>query len=163
LFAMLMRAELRAAGRPVFASTPSTFFNGSSASTRRCCLPFHHPRVRGLANFVLPLMIGAPTWLSAILNARRFWMLPLAGIMSSCRSRRRRFRSPAAGRVRPAVGDSAESQVFFTTACSSRGASLERGRRSTPRHDHHDARSRMSFSGCRCSCGGTFLDPRCSS
>src|ERR1700709_2013945 len=79
LMAMLMRAELAQPGRQfVDANT----FNGLfSVHASILIFLFIIPVFAGLANFVLPLMIGAPDMAVPRLNALSFWLLPIAGVM----------------------------------------------------------------------------------
>jgi len=79
LLAMLMRAELAAPGRQfVDANT----FNGLfSVHASLLIFLFVIPVFAGLANFVLPLMIGAPDMGFPRLNALSYWLLPVAGLM----------------------------------------------------------------------------------
>jgi cytochrome c oxidase subunit 1 len=79
LLAMLVRAELAAPGMQF---VDSNTYNGLfSVHASLMIFLFIIPVFAGLANFVLPLMIGAPTWRSRGLNALSYWMLPIAGIM----------------------------------------------------------------------------------
>jgi cytochrome c oxidase subunit 1 len=79
LMAMLMRAELARPGRQF---VDSNTFNGLfSVHASLLIFLFIIPVFAGLANFVLPLMIGAPDMAVPRLNALSFWLLPIAGIM----------------------------------------------------------------------------------
>src|SRR5687767_2345543 len=77
--AMLMRAELAQPGRQfVDANT----FNGLfSVHASILIFLFIILVFAGLANYVLPLMIGAPDLALPGLSALPYWMLPLAGLM----------------------------------------------------------------------------------
>jgi cytochrome c oxidase subunit 1 len=77
--AMLMRAELAQPGSQL---VDGQTFNGLfSVHAALLIFLFIIPVFAGLANYVLPLMIGAPDMVFPRLNALSFWMLPVAGVM----------------------------------------------------------------------------------
>src|SRR5437588_4440161 len=79
LMAMLMRAELAQPGSQL---VDSNTFNGLfSVHASLLIFLFIIPVFAGLANFVLPLMIGAPDIAFPRLNALSYWLLPVAGLM----------------------------------------------------------------------------------
>lgn len=79
LFAELLRAEL---ARPGQQFADGEAFNGfTSAHATIMIFLFVIPAFAGLANFVLPLMIGAQDMAFPRLNALSVWMLPPAGIL----------------------------------------------------------------------------------
>src|SRR5215212_11192638 len=79
LMAMLVRAELAQPGRQF---VDSNTYNGLfSVHASLMIFLFIIPVFAGLANYVLPLMIGAPAMAFPRLNALSFWMLPVAGVM----------------------------------------------------------------------------------
>ncbi|MEW6581990.1 MAG: cytochrome c oxidase subunit I [Actinomycetota bacterium] len=78
-FAELLRTEL---ARPGQQFADGETFNGfTSAHAIIMILLFVIPAFAGLANFVLPLMIGAKDMAFPRLNALSVWMLPPAGIL----------------------------------------------------------------------------------
>jgi cytochrome c oxidase subunit I len=79
LLAMLMRAELAQPGRQFV--DPNTFNGLFSVHASILIFLFIIPVFAGLANYVLPLMIGAPDMVFPRLNALSFWLLPIAGFM----------------------------------------------------------------------------------
>src|SRR6266516_4325052 len=79
LMAMLMRAELAAPGLQFV--SPNTFNGLFSVHASLMIFLFIIPVFAGIANYVLPLMIGAPDIAFPRLNALSFWLLPVAGIM----------------------------------------------------------------------------------
>ena len=79
LIAMLMRAEL---AQPGMQFVDSSAFNGLfSVHAALLIFLFVIPVFAGIANYVIPLMIGAPDMIFPRLNALSFWMLPIAGVM----------------------------------------------------------------------------------
>ena len=79
LLAMLVRAELAAPGQQfVDAHTYNGLF---SVHASLMIFLFIIPVFSGLANYVIPLMIGAPDMVFPRLNALSFWLLPIAGLM----------------------------------------------------------------------------------
>jgi cytochrome c oxidase subunit I len=79
LLAMLVRAELAAPGSQFV--DPHTYNGIFSVHASLMIFLFIIPVFAGLANYVLPLMIGAPDMVFPRLNALSFWMLPIAGVM----------------------------------------------------------------------------------
>src|SRR5258705_2434822 len=79
LMAMMMRAEL---AQPGSQFVDANTFNGLfSVHASLMIFLFIIPVFAGIANFVVPLMIGAPYMPFPRLNALSFWLLPMAGIM----------------------------------------------------------------------------------
>ena len=79
LMAMLIRAELATPGAQfVDANTYNGLF---SVHASLMIFLFIIPVFAGIANYVIPLMIGAPNMAFPRLNALSFWMLPVAGVM----------------------------------------------------------------------------------
>jgi len=79
LLAMLVRAEL---ARPGIQFFDTQTFNGLfSVHASLMIFLFIIPAFAGLANFVVPLMLGAGDMAFPRLNALSFWLLPIAGIM----------------------------------------------------------------------------------
>src|ERR1700743_1625437 len=79
LMAMLIRAELAQPGTQIVgAGTYNSLF---STHAVLMIFVFVIPVFAGIANYVLPLMIGAPDIALPRLNALSFWLLPLAGII----------------------------------------------------------------------------------
>src|SRR5436309_337303 len=77
--AEIMRAELAQPGRQI---VDSNTFNGLfSVHASLMIFLVIIPIFAGLANFVIPLMIGAPDVAFPRLNALSYWLLPVAGIM----------------------------------------------------------------------------------
>src|SRR5438045_4057765 len=77
LIAMLMRAELAAPGRQFV--DPNTFNGLFSVHASLLIFLFVIPVFAGLANFVIPLIIGAPAMAVRRVHALRFWLLPIPG------------------------------------------------------------------------------------
>jgi cytochrome c oxidase subunit I len=79
LLAMLMRAELAKPGMQFF---DTQTFNGLfSVHASLMIFLFVIPAFAGLANFAVPLMLGAGDMAFPRLNALSFWLLPIAGLM----------------------------------------------------------------------------------
>jgi cytochrome c oxidase subunit I len=78
-FAELLRAELANPGQQF--ADGETFNGFTSAHATIMIFLFVIPAFAGLANFVLPLMIGAQDMAFPRLNALSVWMLPPAGIL----------------------------------------------------------------------------------
>ncbi|MDX6484550.1 MAG: cytochrome c oxidase subunit [Gaiellaceae bacterium] len=79
LLAMLMRAELARPGMQFF---DTQTFNGLfSVHASLMIFLFVIPAFAGLANFAVPLMLGAGDMAFPRLNALSFWLLPIAGLM----------------------------------------------------------------------------------
>jgi cytochrome c oxidase subunit I len=79
LLAMLVRAELAKPGVQFF---DTQTFNGLfSVHASLMIFLFVIPAFAGLANFAVPLMLGAGDMAFPRLNALSFWLLPIAGIM----------------------------------------------------------------------------------
>ena len=74
-----MRAELAEPGQQYF--SPSTYNGLFSVHAALMIFLFVIPAFAGLANFVIPIMIGAQDMAFPRLNALSFWMLPLAGLL----------------------------------------------------------------------------------
>ena len=75
--AEVMRVELAQPGQQVL---DSNAFNGFfSVHAGADDLPGRPSDLRVLANYVIPLMIGAPDRRSPRLNALSYWLLPVAG------------------------------------------------------------------------------------
>src|SRR3954447_6591455 len=79
LIATIMRAELAQPGTQVV--EPGTFNGLFSAHAAIMIFVFVIPVFAGIADYVLPLMIGAPDMAVPRLNAVSFWMPPIAGLM----------------------------------------------------------------------------------
>jgi cytochrome c oxidase subunit I len=79
LLAMLVRAELAAPGSQFV--DPHTYNGIFSVHASLMIFLFIIPVFAGLANYVLPLMIGAPDMVFPRLNALSFWLLPIGGVM----------------------------------------------------------------------------------
>src|SRR5205085_7536919 len=79
LLAMLIRAQLAKPGMQFL--TPEQYNGVFSVHATLLIFLFVIPVFAGLANFVLPLMIGAPDVALPRLNARAYWLLPVAGFM----------------------------------------------------------------------------------
>jgi len=79
LLALLVRAEL---ARPGMQFVDTQTFNGLfSVHASLMIFLFVIPAFAGLANFAVPLMLGAGDMAFPRLNALSFWLLPIAGIM----------------------------------------------------------------------------------
>ncbi|HZD88224.1 MAG TPA: cbb3-type cytochrome c oxidase subunit I, partial [Gaiellaceae bacterium] len=79
MLAMLVRAELAKPGIQYF---DNQTYNGLfSVHAALMIFLFIIPAFAGLANFVVPLMLGAADMAFPRLNALSFWLLPIAGIM----------------------------------------------------------------------------------
>src|SRR5581483_6659775 len=79
LLALLVRAELAKPGMQFF---DTQTFNGLfSVHASLMIFLFIIPAFAGLANFVVPLMLGAGDMAFPRLNALSFWLLPIAGLM----------------------------------------------------------------------------------
>src|SRR5205085_10283087 len=79
LLAMVMRAQLAKPGMQFL--TPEQFNGVFSVHATLLIFLFIIPVFAGLANFVLPLMIGSPDMAFPRLHAPSFCMLPVAGLM----------------------------------------------------------------------------------
>src|SRR5260370_26042858 len=79
LLAMLVRAELATPGLQFF--DPQTYNGLFSVHASLMIFLFVIPAFAGLANFVVPLMLGAGDMAFPRLNALSFWLLPIAGVM----------------------------------------------------------------------------------
>jgi len=79
MLALLVRAELARPGIQFF--DPQTFNGLFSVHASLMIFLFIIPAFAGLANFVVPLMLGAADMAFPRLNALSFWLLPIAGIM----------------------------------------------------------------------------------
>src|SRR5438270_2903016 len=79
LLAMLIRAQLAKPGMQFL--TPEQYNGVFSVHATLLIFLFVIPVFAGLANFVLPLMIGAPDMAVPRLNALSYWLLPMGGIM----------------------------------------------------------------------------------
>ncbi|HXY79917.1 MAG TPA: cytochrome c oxidase subunit I [Gaiellaceae bacterium] len=79
MLALILRAEL---ARPGMQFVDTQTFNGLfSVHAALMIFLFVVPGFAGLANFVVPLMLGAGDMAFPRLNALSFWLLPIAGIM----------------------------------------------------------------------------------
>src|SRR3954466_10312351 len=79
LLAMLVRAELAKPGMQFF---DNQTYNGLfSVHASLMIFLFVIPAFAGLANFAVPLMLGAGDMAFPRLNALSFWLLPIAGLM----------------------------------------------------------------------------------
>src|SRR5919206_1079475 len=79
LLALLVRAEL---ARPGMQFVDSQTYNGLfSAHASLMIFLFVIPAFAGLANFAVPLMLGAGDMAFPRLNALSYWLLPIAGLM----------------------------------------------------------------------------------
>jgi cytochrome c oxidase subunit I len=79
LLAMFVRAELARPGTQFV--DPQTYNGLFSVHATLMIFLFIIPAFAGLANFVVPLMLGASDMAFPRLNALSFWLLPIAGIM----------------------------------------------------------------------------------
>jgi cytochrome c oxidase subunit 1 len=79
LMAMIFRAELARPGTQVV--DPQTFNGLISVHASLMIFLFIIPAFAGLANYVVPLMLGAADMAFPRLNALSFWMLPVAGVI----------------------------------------------------------------------------------
>jgi cytochrome c oxidase subunit I len=79
MLAMLVRAELARPGSSYV--DPETYNGLFSTHAGLMIFLFIIPAFAGLANFVLPLMIGASDMAFPRLNALSFWMLPIGGVI----------------------------------------------------------------------------------
>jgi cytochrome c oxidase subunit 1 len=79
LLALLVRVELAKPGIQYF--DPQTYNGLFSVHASLMIFLFIIPAFAGLANFVVPLMLGAADMAFPRLNALSFWLLPIAGIM----------------------------------------------------------------------------------
>ncbi|HSC91226.1 MAG TPA: cytochrome c oxidase subunit I [Gaiellaceae bacterium] len=79
LMAMIFRAELAKPGTQFV--DPQTFNGLISVHASLMIFLFIIPAFAGLANFVVPLMLGAADMAFPRLNALSFWMLPVAGVI----------------------------------------------------------------------------------
>jgi cytochrome c oxidase subunit I len=79
LIAMIFRAELAKPGTQFV--DPQTFNGLISVHASLMIFLFIIPAFAGLANFVVPLMLGAADMAFPRLNALSFWMLPVAGVI----------------------------------------------------------------------------------
>src|SRR5579862_9442879 len=79
MLALLVRAELAKPGIQYF--DPQTYNGLFSVHAALMIFLFIIPAYAGLANFVVPLMLGAADMAFPRLNALSFWLLPIAGIM----------------------------------------------------------------------------------
>jgi cytochrome c oxidase subunit 1 len=79
LLALLVRAELAKPSIQYF--DPQTYNGLFSVHASLMIFLFIIPAFAGLANFVVPLMLGAADMAFPRLNALSFWLLPIAGIM----------------------------------------------------------------------------------
>jgi cytochrome c oxidase subunit I len=79
LLALLVRAELAKPGIQYF--DQQTYNGLFSVHAALMIFLFVIPAFAGLANYVVPLMLGAADMAFPRLNALSFWLLPIAGIM----------------------------------------------------------------------------------
>ena len=79
LLAMIFRAELANPGMQFV--DPQTFNGLISKHAALMIFLFVVPAFAGLANFAVPLMLGAADMAFPRLNALSYWLLPIAGIM----------------------------------------------------------------------------------
>ena len=79
MLALLVRAELAKPGTQYF--DPQTYNGLFSVHASLMIFLFVIPAFAGLANFAVPLMLGAGDMAFPRLNALSFWLLPIAGIM----------------------------------------------------------------------------------
>ena len=79
MLALLVRAELAKPSVQYF--DPQTYNGLFSVHASLMIFLFIIPAFAGLANFVVPLMLGAADMAFPRLNALSFWLLPIAGIM----------------------------------------------------------------------------------
>src|SRR4051812_43145359 len=79
MLALLVRAELAQPGMRYF--DQQTYNGLFSVHAALMIFLFIIPAFAGLANFVVPLMLGAADMAFPRLNALSFWLLPIAGIM----------------------------------------------------------------------------------
>src|SRR5690349_22739074 len=79
MLAMLVRAELAKPGTNYF--DQQTYNGLFSVHAALMIFLFIIPAFAGLANFVVPLMLGAADMAFPRLNALSFWLLPIAGFM----------------------------------------------------------------------------------
>ena len=119
---MLVRAELAKPGMQFF---DTQTYNGLfSVHASLMIFLFVIPAFAGLANFAVPLMLGAGDMAFPRLNALSFWLLPIAGLMMLLVVRRpgRRLRVRLDG-LRAALLDApaAWARSSSTRACSGPG------------------------------------------
>jgi cytochrome c oxidase subunit I len=79
MLAMLIRAQLAKPGMKYFG--PQAYNSLFSVHAALMIFLFIIPAFAGLANFVVPLMLGAADMAFPRLNALSFWLLPIAGFM----------------------------------------------------------------------------------
>jgi len=79
MLALLVRAELAKPGTQYFSG--QTYNSLFSVHASLMIFLFIIPAFAGLANFVVPLMLGAADMAFPRLNALSFWLLPVAGVM----------------------------------------------------------------------------------
>jgi cytochrome c oxidase subunit 1 len=79
MLALLVRAELAKPGIQYF--DQQTYNGLFSVHAALMIFLFIIPAFAGLANFVVPLMLGAADMAFPRLNALSFWLLPIAGVM----------------------------------------------------------------------------------
>jgi cytochrome c oxidase subunit I len=79
MLALLVRAELAKPGARYF--DQQTYNGLFSVHAALMIFLFIIPAFAGLANFVVPLMLGAGDMAFPRLNALSFWLLPIAGVM----------------------------------------------------------------------------------
>ena len=82
MLALLVRAELAKPQTNYFG--PQTYNSLFSVHASLMIFLFIIPAFAGLANFVVPLMLGAADMAFPRLNALSFWLLPIAGVMMLC-------------------------------------------------------------------------------
>ena len=113
MLALLVRAELAKPGTQYF--DPQTYNGLFSVHASLMIFLFIIPAFAGLANFVVPLMLGAADMAFPRLNALSFWLLPIAGIMMLSS-----FFVPAALRLRL---DGLRAALLDAPAASARSSS----------------------------------------
>ena len=115
---MLVRAELAKPGLQYF--DEQTYNGLFSVHASLMIFLFIIPAFAGLANYVVPLMLGAADMAFPRLNALSFWLLPIAGVMMLSSFIVPAARSPAAGRAtrRSARSTSRSARSSSTRACS---------------------------------------------
>ena len=119
MLALLVRAELAKPGIQYF--DQQTYNGLFSVHAALMIFLFIIPAFAGLANYVVPLMLGAADMAFPRLNALSFWLLPIAGIMmlSSFVDARRRLRLRLDGlRARSARSTSRSARSSSTRASS---------------------------------------------
>ena len=114
------------------------------------------PAFAGLANFVIPLMLGADDMAFPRLNALSFWMLPTAGVMMVASLFWQGFGAGWTAYAPLASDYQTVSQLFFNIGVQFAGHLVDPDGGQLHRHDPDDARSgHDAAGGCRSWSGPT--------